>query len=70
MRAMGKGMDGGMDGWEHTGTILFNDTAYGGCFNAVDDVTAGARHEMTVAENLHIVLREINSQHWRCEGHV
>jgi len=43
-----------------TGSKLRDDLAYGRCLHAVDNVIAGTGDEVSVAENLHIVL-EIKS---------
>jgi hypothetical protein len=41
---------------EHTGTILGDNTTYGCRLNTVDDIVAGTRHKVTVAEYLYIGL--------------
>ena len=40
----------------HTRTILGDNTTYGGGFNTVDNIIAGARYEVTIAKNLNIAL--------------
>jgi hypothetical protein len=40
----------------HTRTVLGDNTTYSRRLNTVDNVVAGARHQVTVAENLYILL--------------
>jgi hypothetical protein len=40
----------------HTRTVLGDDTSYRRRLNTVNDVVAGARYQVTVAENLYILL--------------
>jgi hypothetical protein len=43
---------------KHTRTVLGNDTANGRRLNTIDDVVAGTRHKVSVAENLNIALKK------------
>ena len=42
--------------WQHTWTVLGDDTIDDRRLDTVDNIIAGARHEITVAEDLYIVL--------------
>ena len=51
---------GGGTRQEHTWTILGDYTANGRRLDTVNDVVAGARHEMAVAKNVYIALEDHN----------
>lgn len=49
---------------------MLNHTPNGCRFNAVDDIIAGPSHQVAVAKNLNIALKDIYSQHWLCTAQV